>query len=86
MVHSGVHVYRVFSEFLYRFKFAAISFIRILPPNHKREKYAKNKAIGGKIPKKGFKTIFGYFFWAQNEDLPNDTRAYVLAEVGAVIR
>ncbi len=36
--HKKEILYRVFSEFLYTFKFAAISLIKILSPKHRREK------------------------------------------------
>ncbi len=72
-------------EFFDTFKFAAISFIRILSSNHKRKKNAQDKDKGNKIPKKRIKFIFGYFLGAQNDDPSKDPRAYVLAEVGAVI-
>ncbi len=51
-----------------------------------KRKYGRDKEKTEKKTKIVFFTIFGYFFGAQNEASPNDPRAYVLAEVGAVIR
>ncbi len=73
-------------EFLLTFKFAAILFLRIPHPNNTRRIYAKDKDTEGKIPKNGLKNDFWVPYRARNEDPSNDPRAYVLAEVGAVIR
>ncbi len=73
-------------EFLPTFKIAAIFLPLFLSSKDKKTKLVVDKEKKEKNPKcEGF-FVFGHFFEAQNEASPNDLRAYVLAEVGAVIR
>ncbi len=74
-------------EFFDIFKFAAIPLFELYRWTINGKKYAQDKEKKEKTQKsEGFFLFFGTFFGGPKEASPNDPRAYVLAQVGAVIR
>ncbi len=86
MHNNNKKMYWVRHEFFDIFKFAAIPLIWILSPNHKREKIRTRQRKKRKKPEKVRFLCFLALFFSPKDASPNDPRAYVLAEVGAVIR
>ncbi len=79
-------LYWVRHEFLLIFEFAAIFLFRILFEKGLKRKYGRHKDEIQKTKINELWPIFDPFLGNQNGHPELDPRAYVLAEVGAVIR